>query len=111
MKSHEQLMIQRRRWINSSLFAFMYVFRNFYYHSLDSKHNFMRKYIALIFNMILALISFVNGYFIPAFYTFALYTTIVQSGSNYIIDYSAELITFLYIFMNILSVTWSLLGT
>lgn len=34
MKSHEQLMIQRRRWINSSYFAFLYVFRNYYYNAM-----------------------------------------------------------------------------
>ena len=82
-------MIQRRRWINSSYFAFFYVFRNFYYNAVDSKHNFMRKYIALIFNMVMALISAINGYLTPAFYFFALYTTIVQSGSNIIIEYAA----------------------
>jgi chitin synthase len=32
MKNHKQLMSQRRRWINSSLFAFLYVFDNYYYH-------------------------------------------------------------------------------
>jgi cellulose synthase/poly-beta-1,6-N-acetylglucosamine synthase-like glycosyltransferase len=32
MKNHKQLMSQWRRWINSSLFAFLYVFNNYYYH-------------------------------------------------------------------------------
>lgn len=39
--------------------------------------------------MILALISFINGYLIPAFYLFALYTTIVQSASNIVVQYAA----------------------
>lgn len=89
MKSHEQLMIQRRRWINSSYFAFMYVFRNYYYNAMESSHNFMRKYILLGISMILALLSFVNGYLIPAFYCFALYTTIVQAASNIVVQYAA----------------------
>ena len=89
MKSHEQLMIQRRRWINSSFFAFMYVLRNYYYNAMVSSHNFMRKYILLGISMLLALLSFVNGYLIPAFYCFALYTTIVQSASNIIIQIAA----------------------
>ena len=110
MKTHEQLMIQRRRWINSSYFAFMYVLRNFYYNAVESRHNFIRKYIALIFNMLLALLSFVNGYLTPAFYFFALYTTIVQSGSNFVIQYSAELMAFLYTFMVLVCVIWSLFG-
>jgi cellulose synthase/poly-beta-1,6-N-acetylglucosamine synthase-like glycosyltransferase len=111
MKSHEQLMIQRRRWINSSYFAFMYVFRNYYYNAMESNHNFLRKYILLSISMFLALLSFVNGYLIPSFYVFALYTTIVQSGSNLVIQYAAEILTLIYIFMIILSVTWSLFGT
>ena len=89
MKSHEQLMIQRRRWINSSYFAFMYVFRNYYYSAMESKHNFLRKYFLLGISMILALLSFVNGYLIPAFYCFALYTTIVQAASNIVVQYAA----------------------
>lgn len=61
--------------------------------------------------MVIALISAVNGYLTPAFYFFALYTTIVQSGSNLIIQYAAEFMAFLYIFMIILCVSWSLHGT
>lgn len=60
--------------------------------------------------MILALISMINGYLIPAFYCFALYTTIVQSASNYIIQYAAEFLTLIYIFMIMLCVVWSLFG-
>lgn len=110
MKSHEQLMIQRRRWINSSYFAFMYVLRNYYYNAMESSHNFMRKYILLGFSMLLALISFINGYLIPAFYLFALYTTIVQSASNIVVQYAAEVLTLIYIFMILLCVVWSLFG-
>lgn len=78
---------------------------------MESSHNFIRKYMLLSISMILALISMLNGYLIPAFYVFTLYTTIVQSGSNYVIQYAAEILTLLYIFMIILCVTWSLLGT
>lgn len=49
----------------------------------------MRKYILLSISMFMALLSFINGYLIPAFYVFALYTTIVQIGSNYVIQYAA----------------------
>lgn len=60
--------------------------------------------------MVLALISFLNGYLIPAFYCFALYTTIVQSASNIIVHYAAEVLTLIYIFMILLCVVWSLYG-
>lgn len=110
MKSHEQLMIQRRRWINSSYFAFMYVFRNYYYNAMESSHNFARKYLLLGVSMLLALLSFLNGYLIPAFYLFTLYTTIVQSASNIVIQYVAEVLTLLYVFMILLCVVWSLFG-
>lgn len=70
----------------------------------------MRKYVLLSISMILAFISFLNGYLIPAFYCFALYTTIVQSASNVVVQYAAEVLTLLYIFMIILCVVWSLYG-
>ena len=62
MKSHEQLMIQRRRWINSSYFAFFYVFRNYYYNAMESNHGFFRKYVLLRISMLVAFLSFLNGW-------------------------------------------------
>ena len=62
MKDHENLMNQRRRWINSSLFAFMYVYKNYYYNVMDSDHNFCRKYCTLNLSMIIALLSALNTY-------------------------------------------------
>ena len=88
----------------------MYVFRNYYYNAMESSHNFFRKYILLGISMFLGLVSLINGYMIPAFYCFVLYTTIVQSASNYIIQYAAELLTLVYIFMVTLCVVWSLFG-
>ena len=73
MKTHKDLMTQRRRWINSSLFAFLYVFRNYYFNVMDSTHNFFRRYITLNISMWIALLSLVNSYFTPAIYFFILY--------------------------------------
>ena len=80
MKDHENLMNQRRRWINSSLFAFMYVFKNYYFNVMDSKHNFFRSYITLNISMLLALLSTLNSYITPSIYFFVLYATIYQLG-------------------------------
>lgn len=80
MKDHENLMNQRRRWINSSMFAFMYVFKNYYFNVMDSRHNFYRKYISLNLSMFLALLSTFNSYITPSVYFFVLYTTIYQLG-------------------------------
>lgn len=77
---------------------------------MESSHCCIRKYLLLGMSMIMALLSFVNGYLIPAFYCFALYTTIVQSTSNVIVSYAAEVLTLLYIFMVMLCVIWSLFG-
>jgi hypothetical protein len=49
----------------------------------------MRKYVLLSISMILAMVSFINGYLIPAFYCFTMYTTMVQSASNIILQYIA----------------------
>lgn len=80
MKDHENLMNQRRRWINSSLFAFLYVYKNYYYNVMDSHHNFCRKYCSLNLSMIIALLSMMNAYINPALYFFILYSTIYQLG-------------------------------
>ena len=80
MKTHKNLMVQRRRWINSSLFAFLYVFRNYYYNVIDSNHNFYRKYVTLNISMFMALLSFLNTYLTPSLYFFILYSTVLQLG-------------------------------
>lgn len=74
-------MKQRRRWINSSYFAFEYVDRNYYFNVMESKHNCWRTYFMLPLSMFLAKLSFINGYFTPAFFFFTLYTTVKQSAS------------------------------
>lgn len=80
MKSHENLMNQRRRWINSSMFAFLYVYKNYYFNVMDSNHNFFRKYITLNLSMFVALLSMFNTYIAPSLYFFILYATIYQLG-------------------------------
>lgn len=73
-------MNQRRRWINSSLFAFLYVFKNYYFNVMDSNHNCCRRYITLNISMIIALMSFFFSYISPAIYFFVIYSTIFQMG-------------------------------
>lgn len=62
------------------MFAFMYVFKNYYFNVMDSRHNFYRKYISLNLSMFLALLSTFNSYITPSVYFFVLYTTIYQLG-------------------------------
>lgn len=64
------------------MFAFMYVFKNYYFNVMDSRHNFYRKYISLNLSMLLALLSTFNSYITPSVYFFVLYTTIYQLGFN-----------------------------
>lgn len=78
MKTHEDLMKQRRRWINSSLFAFLYVWKNYYFNSMESKHSFFDKYLKLNLSMVLALLSFVTSYLTPCMYFYILFATIQQ---------------------------------
>lgn len=80
MKDHENLMNQRRRWINSSLFAFLYVYKNYYFNVMDSRHNFCRKYCTLNLSMLIALLSLFNTYITPALFFFIFYSTIYQMG-------------------------------
>lgn len=64
--------MQRRRWINSSLFAFEYVLANYSYDMRDSKHGVIDT-IMINIGMVIATIGAVNAYLIPCFYLFVLY--------------------------------------
>ena len=109
MKDHENLMNQRRRWINSSLFAFLYVYKNYYYNVMDSNHNFFRKYCTLNISMIVALLSLVNTYITPALYFFVLYATIYQLGFRGA-EWIAKLVCMLYCFVFFSAVGGALTG-
>jgi hypothetical protein len=91
-------MNQRRRWINSSLFAFLYVYKNYYYNVMDSNHNFYRKYCTLNLSMIIALLSTLNAYITPAIYFFIIYATISQLGFPGA-EWIAKLVCMLYCFV------------
>ena len=109
MKDHENLMNQRRRWINSSLFAFHYVFKNYYFNVVDSKHNFYRKYISLNISMFLALLSMLNSYITPALYFFVLYSTIFQLGFKGS-DTVAQVVCAIYVLIFFIGVAGALTG-
>lgn len=103
-------MKQRRRWINSSYFAFEYVNRNYYFNVMESNHNCWRSYFMLPLSMFLAKLSFINGYFTPAFFFFTLYTTVKQSASQVWVPYVANITGLLYILTVFVCVGGSLMG-
>lgn len=79
MKSHfnvrpslTQLIMQRRRWINSSLFAFEYVLANYSYDMRESYHG-VRDTIMITIGMVIAAVGSINAYLIPCFYLFVMY--------------------------------------
>lgn len=111
MKTHQALLGQRRRWINSSLFAFLYVWRNYYFNVLESDHNCIRSYITINLSMILAGLSFVNSYFTPSLYFFVLYITILQidNESQACADL-AVIVSGLYCFIILAAIGGSLIG-
>lgn len=82
MKDHDNLMKQRRRWINSSMFAFLYVYKNYYFNAQESAHGFIDKYIFLNLSMIISLLSFLTSYITPSIYFYVLYSTINQISPN-----------------------------
>jgi hypothetical protein len=61
-------------------------------------------------SMLLAKMSFVNGYFTPAFFFFTLYTTVKQSASQVWVPYVANLTGLLYILTVVVCVGGSLMG-
>ena len=102
-------MNQRRRWINSSLFAFMYVFKNYYFSVMDSKHNFFRKYVTLNISMFIALLSLFNSYITPAVFFFTLYSGVYQIGF-YGSDWAAKFCVLLYALIFFTAVGGALTG-
>ena len=112
MKTHEDLMKQRRRWINSSLFAFLYVLKNYYFNAMESKHSFTDKYFKLNISMLLALLSFATSYATPAIYFFILFTTIYQiAPDNIIVDILSKVVPILYLMTYIVAVAGGLTGS
>lgn len=69
------LLIQRRRWINSSYFAFDYVFKNYDFEVRESAHGFWDRNFLLPFLMIFSKWSILTTYFGPAVFFFAFFTS------------------------------------
>ena len=105
-------MKQRRRWINSSLFAFLYVLRNYYFNAMESKHSFADKYFKLNMSMALAFLSFATSYATPSLYFFVLFTTIYQiDPDNLIVDILSKVIPILYLMTYLVAVAGGLTGS
>ena len=112
MKTHEDLMKQRRRWINSSLFAFLYVLKNYYFNVMESKHSFADKYFKLNLSMVIALFSFAISYITPSLYFFGLFTTIYQiNPDSLIVDILSKVIPILYLMTYLVAVAGGLMGS
>ncbi|KAL4468647.1 hypothetical protein ABPG74_005150 [Tetrahymena malaccensis] len=87
----EEFMNQRRRWINSTMFALDYVLKHYSFHVEESSHSSTEKGFLLPFNMLFAKIGDINSYFIPAFYffvalmsSFQLLSPEIQKGYSYV---------------------------
>lgn len=91
------------------MFAFMYVFKNYYFNAMDSSHNFFRKYITLNISMFLALFSTINSYITPSIYFFVLYATIYQLGFKNA-DILAAVVCLLYLIIFLSGVAGALTG-
>ena len=69
------LMIQRRRWINSSYFAFDYVYKNYEFDVRQSDHSFLNNVVFLPIVIFMSKLSILNTYLTPAVFFFALFTS------------------------------------
>ena len=78
--------MQRRRWINSSLFAFEYVLANYSFDMRESYHG-VKDTIMITIGMVIAMIGAANAYLIPCFYLFILYAILRTNATlQYIQD-------------------------
>lgn len=111
MKSHEDLMKQRRRWINSSMFAFLYVWKSYHYHASQSKHSGVDKYVRLNLAMLTSMLSLITTYFSPAIIFYILFTTILQiSISTEFVFIIARVVSILFVCFYLVGVVGSLQG-
>lgn len=77
---------------------------------MESNHNCWRSYFMLPLSMLLAKLSFINGYFTPAFFFFTLYTTVKQSAAQIWVPYVANITGLTYILTVFVCVGGSLMG-
>ena len=100
--------------MNSRLFAFQYVFKNYYINAAESDHSPFARYVTLNLSMILALLSFATSYFTPSLYFYVLYATVVQIGENsdypHLSQVFAMVVSLLYVIMFLVAVAGGLSG-
>lgn len=113
--------MQRRRWINSSLFAFEYVLANYSFDMRESRHGVIDT-IMITIGMIVAAIGSINAFLIPCFYLFILYAILntndtlkyVQdtylNGSTALQDYVSLFFSVLYVGTVVAAIGGSLNG-
>jgi cellulose synthase/poly-beta-1,6-N-acetylglucosamine synthase-like glycosyltransferase len=112
MKSHEDLMKQRRRWINSSLFAFFYVFKNYYFNAIESSHGVIDRYFSLNLSMILSLLSFATSYFTPSLYFYVIYATVAQiSVTSQTVAILAKIAALIFVVIYLVAIAGGLSGS
>ena len=112
MKTHQDLMKQRRRWINSSLFAFLYVWKNYYFNVMESRHGAWDKYINLNLSMVLSLLSFATSYLTPSLYFYVLFTTIHQINPHDAATTAiAKVVSVVYLLVVLMAVGGGLIGS
>jgi cellulose synthase/poly-beta-1,6-N-acetylglucosamine synthase-like glycosyltransferase len=70
-----ELLKQRRRWINSSNYAYDYVSGRFQSELIGSTHSTFSKSLAIPLLMTIGKINYAHSYLIPAFFFFSLYFT------------------------------------
>lgn len=77
------LLIQRRRWINSSYFAFDYVYKSYDFEVRESGHGFCSRNIMLPFVMFISKLSMFSTYLGPCIFFFALYTATFETYNKF----------------------------
>jgi len=64
------------------MFAFLYVFKNYYFNAIESSHGVFDRYILLNLSMILSLLATITSYFTPSLYFYVIYATIAQISTT-----------------------------